>query len=651
MTAQFPDGVWFFDLAPHSGGEEWLRVLGALLAVPATAIDELISGVATILRGRRALLLLDNCDRVAAQAGEHVIALLRATDSIKVLATSQARLNFAGEQTFRVPPLALPPRTAAGSFREDEVGQSPAVQLLVTRMRAVVPEFELAPGNAATIAEICHRLDGMPLALELAATRFMLLSPEQVLERIVQRFRFLGSDAAGRDMRHRSLLSLLEWSYALLSAKEQQLLNWCTVFVQTWSVEATMDLAAAFGYAPETAIDLLTGLVNRSLVSVAPGAIPPRYRLLETVREYALDRLRASGEEDRARNAHLEIIERICRAAHEAVLAGRMPERIAQLTQDRGNIVAALDWALPREDRHPAAMSIVGSLVLYARAHGDYAEMGRFCARVVNACASSDTPERARALLTYGVLRVHLDPTGHWDDTILPEAARIAAKCGDWWTEAFAHGYQTLGLANRERLSEAEKHVAVTELSAHQHDNGLLRGLAGLARGWIHLARGESHAALERLMSVSELGPDLFLHHFINVYIALVQLPSERMRALRAASSGAWSLPSRSAIFVESQGRSKAVSTSSVGTERGSTLHVCSRPRSAFATARSFRCSCFGGHTTRLRSVQCKRTCRRRTSRPRLRRARRCARRMRSTRRESYCGVSRANRNARFSAT
>ena len=143
----------------------------------------------------------------------------------------------------------------------------------------------------------------MPLALELAAARFSILSPEQVLDRLDQRFRFLVSDVAGRDHRHRNLVALLEWGYALLSPAERRLLAWLGVFVQGWTVDAVIDLAPAIGTSPEIAVDLLTGLANKSLASVDQSISPPRYRLLESVREFALEKLHAGSREGRTRRA------------------------------------------------------------------------------------------------------------------------------------------------------------------------------------------------------------------------------------------------------------------------------------------------------------------------------------------------------------
>ena len=169
----------------------------------------------------------------------------------------------------------------------------------------------------------------MPLALELAAARFALLSPNQVLERLDQRFRFLSSDSAGRDHRHRNLVALLEWSFGLLSPVEQRFLAWLGVFVQGWTADAASTFAAPFGSTPETVVDLLTGLAGKSLVVVDQSQSPPRYRLLESVREFALTQLRICGDEMRARDAHLAYVVHMAEAAHKDMLSGRMRERIA----------------------------------------------------------------------------------------------------------------------------------------------------------------------------------------------------------------------------------------------------------------------------------------------------------------------------------
>lgn len=521
-AAAYPDGVWFFDLSPVSHASEWLSMLGTALDMPASLPQTLIPQLCTLLQDREALILLDNCERIAADLGRLVFRLLRTTNGLRFLATSQRPLNLAGEQTLRLPALPVPGPEVWTEITPENAGAYAAVELLLTRIRATRPDFNMDASNAPVLSEISLRLDGMPLALELAAARFALLSAQQVLERLVQRFRFLESDSAGRDPRHRNLNSLLEWSYGLLSAEEQRLLNWSAVFVQSWSAEAFMALAAALGHDPESAIDLLSGLVSHSLVSVVTDVTPPRYRLLESVREYALLQLQSgTDEEEAARAAHLSAMAHVCARSRDEMLAGRVTERIDQLVLDRGNISAALEKAAAAGRDHPQALSIVGSLLLYGKSHGDYMTTLRWCQLVLDPESHSPTEARSRALLTSGVVQVYLRPDNTWAPDALAEAARIAAEYGDWWTEAYALGYLALGCANDWRPDEAEPYAHRTRAVAEQHDDDLLRGLAALAHGWIWLARGQPERALAELIPAHDMGCDPHQHHFIGMYVGL----------------------------------------------------------------------------------------------------------------------------------
>ncbi|HVP34782.1 MAG TPA: winged helix-turn-helix domain-containing protein [Steroidobacteraceae bacterium] len=518
LAPQFPDGIWFFDLVPLAHGEDWLHALGALLAIPNGDDAGLLAQIATMFRGRRALLLLDNCDRIAPGLGALLIEILRGTDTLKVLATSQAPLSFSGEQLVRLPPLALPAGDGARELSLAEIAGAPAVEMLVTRVRAAQPGFELSPANAPTLVEICRRLDGMPLALELAAARFALLSAQQVLERLDQRFQFLRGEVSGRDSRHQNLLLLLEWSFSLLSAHEQQLLRWLSVFVQGWTMESAIEIAARLGFGPETAVELLTGLALKSLVVVAPDLTPPRYQLLETVREYALDQLRANAEEPRARRAHLDCVVHVAAAAHDDMLGGRMRERVEQLVHEQGNISAAVEHALGAAADPGAALRIAGALLLYLKARTTRI-IG--LQRIVEQTRGSMARERGRALLCWGVLRMHELGRDDSADAPLLEAARLARMHGDLWAEAYANGYYALGLCNHARADEAAQHLRLLERIAAQLDDPLLRGLAGLTRGWMQLAERDYAAAVTTLRAVRQLGPDVHQHHFIDTYIGL----------------------------------------------------------------------------------------------------------------------------------
>ena len=288
-TGSFPGGVWFFDLAPFASAAEWLQSLGAALGVHREADPALLSRIAAALQGRRALFLLDNCERIACEVGEIAVGLLRECEDLKILATSQASLRFVGEHLLNIPLLTLPdPYCDDDKNSLARIAAAPAVNLFVTRARALQSGFVLSRANCTTVVRICQRLDGLPLALELAAARLTTLSPAEVLERLESRFDLLVGNLSGRAERHQTLAALLDWSFALLSAKERRLLSALAVLVPSWTLDAAEQVAASLGFELRAATDLLGALVSKSLVSVDPTSIPARYRLLESMRAFAL---------------------------------------------------------------------------------------------------------------------------------------------------------------------------------------------------------------------------------------------------------------------------------------------------------------------------------------------------------------------------
>jgi tetratricopeptide (TPR) repeat protein len=203
------------------------------------------------------------------------------------------------------------------------------------------------------------------------------------------------------------------------------------------------------------------------------------------------------------------------------MLAGRITERIEQLLLDRENIAAALATAAAIRTDHPLALNMLGSLLLYAKGHGDYLTMFRWCQLVLDPAGANPTAARARALLTFGVVQVYLRPEGSTTPDALVESARIAGEHGDWWTEAYALGYSALGCANDARPDEAAQYAHRTRVAAELHDNDLLRALAALAHGWVWLARGQPERALAELPAACELGCDAHHRHFGQMYLGL----------------------------------------------------------------------------------------------------------------------------------
>lgn len=519
--ADYPDGVWFFDLAPLSDAQAWLEHIATLLSVGSLGHESRLAGVIGALADRRALLMLDNCERVASSLGRLLHQLLTRTRFLKVLSTSQQQLQFVGERLHRLRPLELPAvRCPEDAEQLSEFVSAPALSLLLARIAAVQPRYQPALADAPLLWDLCDRLDGMPLALELAAARFAVLSPRDVFDRLQNRFAFLTADAAGRDARHRTLQALLEWSWSLLTVREQRVLAWLGVYVQGWSMEIFLGTCSALGLDAEEMVQLLEGLVAKSLVFVDVVETPPRYRLLESVREFALGQLGATGETQAAQACHARAFRKLAVDSLDGFIAGEMPQRIAQLKREHGNFEGAIDFAVAAGERE-VALQLVGGLVLYFRSCGEFQLGLRLCGKVLKEDWRRDDREWAGALLVKGVLSVHWSVAASDVNERLGEARRIAQERGEAWIEAYAAGFHGLWLADTQRYDEAEASVSrATELALRLKDP-LLRGLAGLSAAFLLIGRGKLEAALEELTRACGLGNDLQQRHFIEIYMGL----------------------------------------------------------------------------------------------------------------------------------
>jgi non-specific serine/threonine protein kinase len=519
-AGDFPDGVWFFDVSPFERAQDWVRALAATLSVPTAGTQTLLPRIAAALAGREALLLIDNCDRVAAEIGIHVFELLRSCPDLKVLATSQRRLDFVGERLMWLPPLELPPPAAeAERVPLDEIASTPAVALLLARARAVQPAISLSRGNVADIVEICRRLDGMPLALELAAAQFAMLSPAAIRERLRQRFSLLASDSAGREPRHQTLQALVDWSYGLLSAREQRLLCWLGVFLQGWTFDAAEAIGSALGIDGDRLLELHSGLILKSLVVVAPTLSPPRYRLLETVREFALQLLRARGEEAAARRAHLGYFVQLAERSHHEILDSRTDEWLARLSYEHANIDGALTWAKSGGGDDEAALRLTGSLMLYGKSHVLTWLLAEWVERALEDVAPNVSQTYARAMLCSGMCKLYLHDRA--SEVHLTEAAALAVRLGDRWAHGCASALLAMWNANQGRLDEARAHAEVAVEIADAEADDWLRSLAGLAKSWIALRSGEHHNALVVLQPLRHISFDVQQHEMIEIYLGL----------------------------------------------------------------------------------------------------------------------------------
>jgi predicted ATPase/class 3 adenylate cyclase len=357
LLERIADGVWLIELAAVSDPAQLASTVAATLAVreePGRAMRDTLTDH---LRDRAAVLILDNCEHLLAGCAELAEHLLRQCGSLLVLATSREALGIPGEVAWNVPSLTLPP--AAGDL--DQVLQSEAAQLFIERAAAANRAFKGTPDSASAVAQICRRLDGIPLALELAAGRIKSLRVEEVAARLDDRFRLLAGGSRTALPRQRTLLGTIDWSHSLLSEPERELLRRLSVFAGGWTLESAEAVCAD---GSGNVLELLSGLVAKSLVVFDGGA--GRYHMLETIRQYAGDRLLDAGEGDEYRARHLAHFASLANEAGAKLQGAGLSGAMALLDAERDNLRAALGWALEQGEPHVIAG---GELV---RALGDF---------------------------------------------------------------------------------------------------------------------------------------------------------------------------------------------------------------------------------------------------------------------------------------
>jgi predicted ATPase/DNA-binding SARP family transcriptional activator/Tfp pilus assembly protein PilF len=392
LNSAFANGVWFVALASVADPLLVLPTLAQALGVRETGRQALDEHLRDQLRERQLLLVLDNFEHLLA-AAPAVTGLLAGCPNLRVLVTSRAALRVSGEHVYEVPPLAFPDLDgldAAGSAREDGLLAFDAVALFVARARAVRPDFALTPANAAAVAAVCARLDGLPLALELAAARVRLLSAQDLQARLQRRLELLTAGPRDLPARQQTLRATLDWSYDLLDPVEQQLLARLAVFAGGCTVAAAEAVCSTDGDHGWSVLDGLTGLVANSLAGRedqhgdslrdagrAEPAEGSRLRLLETVREYAWERLQASGEADAVSSRHAAHFLALAEQAWPELWGADQERWFARLDREHGNLRTALAWAQARPDPELLA-GLAGALGPYWEARGQLSEAYRW---------------------------------------------------------------------------------------------------------------------------------------------------------------------------------------------------------------------------------------------------------------------------------
>ncbi|MGP0023069.1 MAG: ATP-binding protein, partial [Streptosporangiaceae bacterium] len=385
------DGARLVELASLTDAALVPAAVAEALGVPERDAAEPVAGVVRALAGRELLIVLDNCEHVLGAAARVVVMLAGQCPRVRVMTTSRERLDVPGEFVFPVPPLELP---EDGSVRA--VAASEAGSLFMARARAASPAFALTAGNSAAIADVCSRLDGMPLAIELAAARCPALGPAQLAARLEGHPGLLAGGAA-RPGRHRSLEALVSWSYELLDDAERRLLDRLAVLRGGFGLEVAERVCGDEPLAPEAVAGLLASLAGKSLVQVQAGVVI-RYALLETVRQFAAGQLAVSGEETAVHARLLRWALEVARSAEAALPGAEWPRWSDQLSADQANIRAALSWALGGAEPE-AGRELAARLARWWIATGRYSDVGQFLATAADVQEAAAPGIRARVLL------------------------------------------------------------------------------------------------------------------------------------------------------------------------------------------------------------------------------------------------------------
>lgn len=542
LADEHPDGVWLVELAPIANPALVPRAVAAALSVREQRARPMTETLIIHLRGRRSLLLLDNCEHVIGACAELATSLLQSCPDLTILATSQEPLAVAGEHAWRVPPLPVP--AAAEAVTPETMAAYHSVRLFCDRARAVHPGFELTVEVAPAVVEICRRVDGIALAIELAAARTEMLSPPEIASRLDDRFGLLTGGNRSALPRQQTLRAALDWSFELLGPAEQALLGRLSVFAGGFTLDAVEEVCAGDGIDTAEVFDLLARLVARSLVVSEP--LPrARYHLLETIRLYAAERLGPSNATSELRSRHAKWCVLLAERAEPELVGPRQRVLLARLEVEHENFRTAFDWCTTTGDSD-GALRLGAALTLFWRIRGHFSEGRDMLTAALEAGeASSANTLRARAMWgrallnamlgAFGVAVPDLEAALDWarqaDDTtlgarsllmlgncalfvdqppvaldLLARGVDLAREAGDTW--CLAHGLALAGSAYNVNGDTAaaqpllEECLAVARQAQDRHC--LAFGLNGL--GYTALCRGDLDQAevfLDEAVAVS----------------------------------------------------------------------------------------------------------------------------------------------------
>jgi predicted ATPase/DNA-binding CsgD family transcriptional regulator len=567
VAESHPSGVWWIELAPLGAGSSISTAVLAAIGLREHPSRSDVDQLADHFGQGRALLVLDNCEHLLDAVVALIEPLLGRSTGLTVLATSRESLGLAGETTWRVPPLALP--KGSGASTPEALTAYDAVALFVERARQARPNFVVTNENAPAVAEICARLDGIPLAIELAAARVRVLSPEGIREGLNDRFRLLTGGAKRGLARQQTLAASVEWSYDLLGDDERTMMQRLAVFSGGFTLDAAEAVAAGGDIEALQVLDLLTALVDKSLVVTDDEPFRVRYRLLETIRQFALTRLASAGEAEAIRDAHANFHLRL--AEHAALTFMADDELLSREEPEHDNLRAALEWALDRGSIDEAITLLVGLANLWMT-RGMLREANIWFDRVLGhpefeasrsryrawwaraflalidgiphpalhlagavteqAMAAGDELYVARGMSMQGILALMAEPaTG---EKVLQEARRLADQVGDLHSAQWAHAAFVVVGIHTENHELATRYYEEAE-PLFDGGTGQMRALFDAVVGFGEIRVGRFAAARRHGESArrraAEVGDPTLAGSMADLTVSLVELGEGRIEA------------------------------------------------------------------------------------------------------------------------
>lgn len=497
MLEHFSDGVWMVDLAPISDSALVTTTIAKVLGVRETPNQDLLATLLNHLERRQLLLILDNCEHLLDEVRRVAAGMLRGGARVRLLATSQEPLNIGGEQVLRLPSLDI-----------DE-----AVELFVDRARAADERFELTDENAPYVAELCRNLDGVPLAVELAAARVKLLSPRQLTERLKERFRVLTGGDRSALPRHQTLRATIDWSFELLDEQARMLFRRLSIFAGGWTLEAAAAVCAASSDDWEV-LESLGSLVDKSLVMVDSSGEERRYRMLRSIREYGAARLGEAGEADAIAGEHARYYAAFVASLQPLALELEDVEWQQRFASELDNVRAAIDWTIAARHDPPTGLTLLAEIEWPELVAMPHEALRWYESALELEEAMPSTSIHARLLRRCVILKWLSGEPVAAREAMATHALEVARRSQDPNEIALAYGNLGAIYGMAARFDEAERaftHAYVTpELLSRAATKSVLRmwAVSNLQRGEIELARRRFSevARLERPGSESHAG-------------------------------------------------------------------------------------------------------------------------------------------------